>query len=430
MKRMHFPLRTTVSLIALGLSACGASADEAEPGETAELASASTASGYDTDCWRASVWDRDGDGYADDAAGSADRETVPGVLYADKLSCPVGWVAARGDCDDGDAQVHPRRWEVAGNGVDDDCNGAVDDHGFYYLPNGWDVSDDGFSLYLRVADDGAAAAAWAGPLASLSYAIIWAPLEDTSDERTTPIQPVTGFWDAFGVQTALLRLEGLEDGKVYRARVQLYRSVTRLSRFDGRTTTTHTAIGALSAWYYGMTSSALPAYSARTRIVNRALYERYRSEHEQVGYRGTDADGTDYGASEGEAWCSEFYTTVAGHELDALSSIAAWFDVMTWFADRGNLVTVDDSNRVLVQWLAQPGDYLAEDTDLDGDTNHSAMFLAWDRAQSKIITLDGNASGRIDWSSRTRLGGNEVSLRTQELDVVDGWGWIDSDMLP
>jgi hypothetical protein len=31
------------------------------------------------------------------------------------------------DCDDGNAAVHPGAAEICGNGVDDNCNGVVDD---------------------------------------------------------------------------------------------------------------------------------------------------------------------------------------------------------------------------------------------------------------------------------------------------------------
>ena len=77
-------------------------------------------------CWDASIYDLDRDGYADDSASSSDREEVPST-YADKASCPDGYVAARGDCDDSDPDVHPRRSEVYDNGIDDNCNDLIDE---------------------------------------------------------------------------------------------------------------------------------------------------------------------------------------------------------------------------------------------------------------------------------------------------------------
>jgi hypothetical protein len=59
--------------------------------------------------------DLDGDGYGD-----------PATAYTDCFQ-PNGYVAFGGDCDDGDANVNPGVFEVCGNGIDDDCNGQVDE---------------------------------------------------------------------------------------------------------------------------------------------------------------------------------------------------------------------------------------------------------------------------------------------------------------
>ncbi len=64
--------------------------------------------------------DDDGDGY-----GTPDDEVMG-------CSAPEGYVTAGGDCDDADPDVHPGVVELCGDfpgadGVDDDCNGIVDD---------------------------------------------------------------------------------------------------------------------------------------------------------------------------------------------------------------------------------------------------------------------------------------------------------------
>ncbi len=77
----------------------------------------------------------------DDCDGSVDEDPVDGeTFYADddadgygdphdgQEACerPDGWLADSNDCDDADATVHPDAEEVC-DGVDNDCNGVVDD---------------------------------------------------------------------------------------------------------------------------------------------------------------------------------------------------------------------------------------------------------------------------------------------------------------
>ena len=59
--------------------------------------------------------DADGDGFGD-----------PGGATALACTPPPGFVAAAGDCDDGDPAIHPDAPEVC-NGIDDDCNDLTDD---------------------------------------------------------------------------------------------------------------------------------------------------------------------------------------------------------------------------------------------------------------------------------------------------------------
>ena len=82
----------------------------------------------------ASTWyaDADGDGYGD-ASSSAVACTAPS-----------GHIADSGDCDDGDAAIHPAATEIC-DGVDNDCDGAADeddaaDAGTWYA----DADGDGY----------------------------------------------------------------------------------------------------------------------------------------------------------------------------------------------------------------------------------------------------------------------------------------------
>jgi hypothetical protein len=71
--------------------------------------------------------DADGDGYGDPDAPV--------------LSCSLeaGMVANADDCDDGDAAVSPAAVETRGDGLDEDCDGYVDEHG---VPDAYPTLDD------------------------------------------------------------------------------------------------------------------------------------------------------------------------------------------------------------------------------------------------------------------------------------------------
>ncbi|MFN7144089.1 MAG: polysaccharide lyase family 7 protein [Myxococcota bacterium] len=85
---------------------------------------AETCDGIDNDCdgavdeeaADASIWHEDADGDGHGAPGSS-------VVACE---APAGTVADAADCDDADADVHPDAAEAC-DGVDDDCDGAVDD---------------------------------------------------------------------------------------------------------------------------------------------------------------------------------------------------------------------------------------------------------------------------------------------------------------
>jgi len=42
-------------------------------------------------------------------------------------SAPAGYVAQSGDCNDKNADIHPGKAEICGNGIDDNCNGQIDE---------------------------------------------------------------------------------------------------------------------------------------------------------------------------------------------------------------------------------------------------------------------------------------------------------------
>ncbi len=95
--------------------------------------------GLDNDCDDAvdedvlTTWytDADADGYGDQPLGSGDCDT------------PEGAVTAAGDCDDGDATISPGALEVC-DGVDNDCDGAVDDNATDATTWYTDADNDGY----------------------------------------------------------------------------------------------------------------------------------------------------------------------------------------------------------------------------------------------------------------------------------------------
>ena len=62
-----------------------------------------------------------GDGVDNDCDGQVDEGTDSGDDDGD------GYSENDGDCDDNNADVHPGADEIAGNGVDDDCDGEIDE---------------------------------------------------------------------------------------------------------------------------------------------------------------------------------------------------------------------------------------------------------------------------------------------------------------
>src|SRR6185436_11552214 len=80
-------------------------------------------------CEQLYYFDSDRDGFGSNVAGGLCEDPGP------------GFATSSGDCDDGNEKVNPQASEEC-DGVDDDCNGAVDDK-VAYVPYYYDGDVDG-----------------------------------------------------------------------------------------------------------------------------------------------------------------------------------------------------------------------------------------------------------------------------------------------
>lgn len=83
----------------------------------------------------ATVWykDVDNDGYSD---GSTKTQCARPTSY--KLASEL--TATTGDCNDNDPTINPGAVEVCGNGIDDNCNGVIDEKACYACQNGTNLT--------------------------------------------------------------------------------------------------------------------------------------------------------------------------------------------------------------------------------------------------------------------------------------------------
>ncbi len=346
------------------------------------------------DCY-SSADDFDGDGYATKNA------VAWSVARANDLYCPGAWVEKAGDCDDHNAWVHPRNHEYGGNGIDDNCADGADEPIPYYSGEGFDVTTSSFSMVLQLND---ADMVYLQNMGLPLQAVVWVESLKNSNAWYTMTVPATFHQPGF----VKVNIGGLESSTAYR--VSAYLSTCF---FACQST-------AWSPYYYSTTTGRSAISKARTSIVLSALNQYKDSNYQQVGYgyalpglSGRRADGTRYGASYGEKWCSEFYSWVGIAYLKWPSDPPDNIDAMLRaFNHYSNVLPVSQAPS-----SAARGDYLALDTDGDNAKNHSAMVLAWDASIGKFWTVEGNS------------GGNEVQVGTVDPATVKAFGHITSSMI-
>jgi hypothetical protein len=333
--------------------------------------------------------DRDHDGYARPAAAPIEKR-----VDSSDLRCPEGYVDHNTDCADWDAAIHPRTREIGYNYKDDNCNGLIDEPDFVYDRDGSNNTATSARLQVNFNFDTIRNAARAGVL---YYTARVTPLHATG--ATFDIGPIRVVTADATFSSATLTVGALRPGIVYAIRLYFFRD--RTVSIGPNADIPNDGLGRIDTeLYYTMTDSPLEQIHNRFRLVMNALAEYKESRDGHVGYRGDEnRDGTRYGASRNELWCSEFYSW-AGHPYFRIGSISTVGNMKEYFADHDALYHTNQIPE------ADPGDYLSLDTDQNDDPNHSAMFLAYDAGIDKVWTLEGNH-------------GNEVSVVKRPADWDD-----------
>jgi hypothetical protein len=344
----------------------------------------------DTKTCYSNVYDQDDDGYAAKDAPESDVS-----IGSRDLHCPSGYRAKAGDCDDANQFVHPRTYEIALNQRDDNCNGLLDEPTFFYDADGNRNRTNSIAISFAINH---AAIFNEARSRTLKIGVRLMPLVTADSFTEIYIAP----WDvSYSVDftTGQITIDNLSPGTVWAVRLYFYHEEFggEPVRIGPQGDRIGDGIARLvdTEWYYTMTDSPVPAIHNRFRAVMRGLAEFHASQVGEVGYRGTvNIDGRRYAADRNERWCSEFYVWVTKPFVRGIGGSTVE-KLMDFFGDRGELRTAREVP------AASPGDYLAMDSDEDGDLNHSGMFLAFDRAQGIVWTLEGNSGNEVQVNQRS-----------------------------
>jgi hypothetical protein len=339
------------------------------------------------DCYNI-IDDLDGDGYA--RAGA----TAYHLNRGDGLHCPNPgtWVDKDGDCDDHNPSVHPRADEIGSNGMDDNCSAllgdlqvrAADEPVAYFAgASGFDRTPTSFGMVVRLNDT--LLAGWAARNMTLRAEVEIVSLDASNhvQRRMLPYAP-----DVLP-ELAHLTVTDLEPDKVYRAQVRFISCVLFSVTSSCRTTP-------WSNPFYGTTGSYTTSGEMRAQVVSSALSQFNESSYQAVGYGG--GDGNRYGADYGEQWCSEFYSWVLDpyvHNWNTGGRPRTTDGLLFHFAMVGGGQSPMVTDGWNVPSVGRRGDYLAMDTDSDGEINHSGMLLAWDQDLQQAWTVEGNSGNEV-----------------------------------
>jgi hypothetical protein len=162
--------------------------------------------------------DADGDGYGDpnDSVTSADP------------NAPDGYVDNSGDCDDGDAAIHPGAEDIADN-IDNDCDGEIDeDSGTLQAPANVSASDIESGLtYIAVTWDASAGATYYKVYRAIyeedaEYELVADNITDTSYDYVQDWQ--TDVYDIIGPNPAMAPDADEAQRAAFGAALEVYRT--------------------------------------------------------------------------------------------------------------------------------------------------------------------------------------------------------------
>lgn len=322
----------------------------------------------DTRSWlpQSCLGDKDGDGAA------------AAYFTCDPAHDCNSYFLAASDIDDTDSSVHPlEKGEIPNNGVDDNQNGLIDEIEYDYASGGHNNTWNSVDIRLRLNRTLDINMARTN---SLKVAVEAHPLDSSYPTLLTSAPQVSFTSDSNG-SFATYRVVGLISGQVYRI-------MARVTNFAaaGAPVVIY-PISPEPYWTMTFQLSSNEA-SARMKVVLAALYERDRS------LRGQVQDGTGYGASSGEAWCSEFYAWLTRPILSGMDPSTQYnTDKMKdFFNARGNW---HDGSSYVTAGSAAPGDYLGTDPGNQGSMHHSEMFLAYDARAGLYYSVSGNCNNRV-----------------------------------
>ncbi|MBU0704917.1 MAG: putative metal-binding motif-containing protein, partial [Chloroflexi bacterium] len=382
----------------------------------------------EVDCYR----DGDGDGYAANNAVRVHRsvEVADTVLLSPRNVTNIcadasffgrmfHWAPQTGDCDDSNSNVHPYKNEWS-NGLDDDCDGFVDEPTFSWpaQTSQWSHGETWGYFWvkfndervLRLGDDGS-------------------KVEVQLEVETLGGETVLQDWQWTQVSStqswAELVLEDLDPGSVHEVRVREVRLGKKVIPQPQESFFTVTL------------ASQSPLDVARADVVLAALHEYgVYSISGLVGYEGRlYPDGTRYlsGTLPGQNWCSEFYSEVISGAFDGPS--ARWIGGLAddfieydsyYREDMGGWANPTDMIAEMGDWLwFDQNDYSADSKDRFGvddkmDDGHTVMFLAYKEDIGRIYYISGNDGNRV------RLG--QIHVASQEIKG-GGLGKLTKDML-